>query len=90
MANVSDTMASIRWMLHKYAWMASDNNQKLPVDPKDRPFRPGLTETEKKEIISLYKRGKSVEDICQQTNRSNTAIRNLLSYSGLLKRKKIK
>lgn len=90
MANVSDTMASIRWMLNKYAWMASDNNQQLPVDPKDRPFRPGLSETEKKKIISLYKRGKSVEDICQHLNRSDTAIRNLLSASGLLKRKKIK
>lgn len=90
MTNVSDTMASIRWMLHKYAWMAAENNQKLPVDPKDRPFRPGLSETEKKKIISLFKRGNSVDDICQQTNRSGTAIRKLLNSSGLLKRKKIK
>ncbi len=85
MFNATDTMNSVRWLLNKYRWMASENDSELPRNQKDRAFRPGLNDAEKKKILELYLRGLSVYQVAEETGRSATAVRKLLADLGKYK-----
>jgi DNA-binding NarL/FixJ family response regulator len=78
MPNVSETMASVRWLLQKYSWMSASNDMPLPKRPEDRYHHLVLTEEEKENIISLSNQGVKNRKIASITGRSHTTINNVL------------
>lgn len=83
--NVNETMESVRYLLHKYKWMAADANAPAPKAGKDVAPQTPITVEEEDQMVALYKTGLSVKKISQQVKRSSTSIYDILNQRKVFK-----
>lgn len=77
--NVSETMETVRYLFHKYKWMAADvDNKAVLRREKDIAYQIPISEEEMDEMVRLYTSGTQILDICKQTKRSAPSIYRVL------------
>lgn len=86
--NVNDTMDSIRYLMKKYEWMASDvQNKGVLKKDKDLPPQTEMTDEEMDMMADLYKEGMEVKHIAAQMKRSCPSVYWALKDRGVFKGK---
>jgi len=88
MIDVSETMAGVRFMFEKYAWMAAKKNHPLPRNVQDYKCHTVMSLEEMAEIKRLHQTGMRTSHIAKQVNRSvSTVIRVIrgISYKDIVK-----
>ena len=93
MIDVSETMAGVRFMFEKYAWMAATKDHPMPKNAQDFAFRATMTEQEVDEIKRLHKTGMRMTHIAKQVNRSFSSVLRVvrgISYKKILAEREAK
>jgi IS30 family transposase len=93
MIDVSETMAGVRFMFEKYAWMAATKDQPMPKNAQDYAFRATMTAQELYEIKRLHKTGMKMTHIAKQVNRSfSSVLRTIrgIAYKDIVKQREEK
>jgi DNA-binding NarL/FixJ family response regulator len=81
--NISETMASIRWLMEKHLGKY-ENSTDIPIgsisvtDRKDHVRRPPVTTAVVLEALRLYKEGQQIKAIAKKLDSTDTTVGNIV------------